>query len=738
MCREILWFRIYYVDAFYNRSASISKIAYVEILDKNNRPLLQQKASLKPGEADGSFVIPVNIPSGVYHLRAYTNWMKNFSPNYYFDKTIRIINPQNLKPDSAVSQLKQYDIQFFPEGGNLVQNLVTRVAFRITNGYGKGINCDGIILNSNADTVLKFRPLHLGLGNFEFKPVAGQTYTAVIRLTNGEKITKELPKSYTSGYVMNLSKTTEGQIAVKIKSSPDLDVQQYLLFVHGTHSCLPVKSLKIDQQQSLIFINPESLDDGISQFTLFNNIGQPVCERLYFKYPENKLSISATTNSAYGSREKVEVNVDVTDETGKPSNADMSLAVYRLDSLQHVDETDIRNYLYLTAELGPVESPGFYFKDNGKYREADMDNLMMTQGWRRFLWNDIRKNAPSTLKFSPEYDGHIIWGKLVNNNTGYPVPDISVYLSIPSARTEFRVTTSVAGGLFKFEVPGFYGSQEIILQTNPDEDSTCHPEIINPFSDKYAVNPMAEYSIPSDITTILDQSIAEQVQHIYSGDRLNRFSKQTLDTNSFYVEPDEKYVLDNYTRFQTMEEVIREYVVSTNVTMKRNKFQVQLVNKPQGGYFKYAPLILIDGVPYFDANELFQQDPLKIRRLDLVNRQYFLGFNYFNGVINATTYNGDLNGIQLNPRATVLDYPGIPEQREFFSPAYETEDQVNSPIPDFRTLLYWAPELKSEFENKKTIGFYTSDLPGKYAVVIMGLSSKGEPGSQVVYFSVNK
>jgi hypothetical protein len=417
----------------------------------------------------------------------------------------------------------------------------------------------------------------------------------------------------------------------------------------------------------------------------------------------------------------------------------MSLAVYRLDSLQSPDETDILNYLYLTSDLGPVENPAFYFSEDGKSREEDMDNLMLTHGWRRFAWKDLTVRNSPILKFPPEHDGHIIKGKLVDNNTGAAVAGVSVYLSVPSTRTEFRVTTSDSNGLVKFEVPGFYGSEEIILQTDPKEDSTCHVEIENPFSDKYSESPLPEYFAASkNSTALLEQSISEQVQHIYRGTRLNRFAMQEVDTNSFYVEPDEKYILDNYTRFQTMEEVIREYVISTDVTQKRDKFQLVLANKPQRGYFTDGPLILIDGVPFFDANELFQQDPMKIRRLDLVNREYSLGHQYFNGVMNLTTYHGDLSGIQMSSHPTVLDYPGIPEQREFFSPAYETEEQVSSRIPDFRTLLYWMPQIKSEDQVKKLISFYSSDLPGKYAVVVMGISKNGEPGSRVVFFTVRK
>jgi len=127
-----------------------------------------------------------------------------------------------------------------------------------------------------------------------------------------------------------------------------------------------------------------------------------------------------------------------------------------------------------------------------------------------------------------------------------------------------------------------------------------------------------------------------------------------------------------------------------------------------------------------------------IKRLDLVNRQYALGNHTFEGVVNLTTYQGDLNGILMNPRASIIEYPGIQEDREFYSPEYETEEEINSRMPDYRTLLYWAPQVKSGEYEKKPFSFYTSDLPGKYAVVVQGLTEKGVPGGQVVFFTVKK
>jgi hypothetical protein len=58
-------------------------------------------------------------------------------------------------------------------------------------------------------------------------------------------------------------------------------------------------------------------------------------------------------------------------------------------------------------------------------------------------------------------------------------------------------------------------------------------------------------------------------------------------------------------------------------------------------------------------------------------------------------------------------------------------------MPDYRTLLYWSPRILTD-HNKKNVEFYSSDLPGHYAAVIMGLSESGEPGIQTVYFTVKK
>src|SRR5450432_1397916 len=125
---EIIWFKLYVVDGSRHKPVDLSKLGYVEVLSADQRPVLQGKIALKEGFGDGSFQLPFSLHSGNYTFRAYTHWMKNFSPDHYFEKNITIVNSlKNAAPSgtamaagSAADLPGAYDIQFFPEGGNMV------------------------------------------------------------------------------------------------------------------------------------------------------------------------------------------------------------------------------------------------------------------------------------------------------------------------------------------------------------------------------------------------------------------------------------------------------------------------------------------------------------------------------------------------------------------------------------------------------------------------------------------
>ena len=118
------------MDGIDNKPLNLSKVAYIDVLDNQQNPVMQAKIALKEGSGSGSLFIPVSVKSGNYKFRAYTNWMKNFSPEYYFEEIIRIVNPRLVSDISNRQNSTGYDIQFFPEGGNLVSGIKSKVAFK--------------------------------------------------------------------------------------------------------------------------------------------------------------------------------------------------------------------------------------------------------------------------------------------------------------------------------------------------------------------------------------------------------------------------------------------------------------------------------------------------------------------------------------------------------------------------------------------------------------------------------
>jgi hypothetical protein len=144
------------------------------------------------------------------------------------------------------------------------------------------------------------------------------------------------------------------------------------------------------------------------------------------------------------------------------------------------------------------------------------------------------------------------------------------------------------------------------------------------------------------------------------------------------------------------------------------------------------PLVLVDGVPIFNMNKVFAVDPLKVRKLEVVPYRYYYGPTELEGIFSFTTYKGDLGGVELDPRAVVIDYEGLQLQREFYSPVYDTEQQASSRIPDFRNLLYWTPTVNAA----EGVSFYTSDQPGKYIGVVQGLTGNGDAASKAFTFEV--
>lgn len=726
---EIFWFKAYVVNDIDGKLADLSKVAYVELLDKDGNPIEQVKISLKNGSGSGSILLNSFPKSGVYKLRAYTNWMKNFGENSFFEKQITIINPK-LAPEKILTPNNGLTLQFFPEGGNLVAGLNGIVGVKSVDNFGFGIDVKGAIVNQKNDTIVRFTTFKFGIGKFSFTPKENEVYRAVIT-SSKNYVVKLFPLVQKAGYTITLQSTATN---IKLDVANNIGSKRSYLVIHNGGTIQLSKELVFEDGKATLQLNQDQLSEGVSNITLFNESGSPIAERLYFKHPTSQLNLEIKSDKLnYGIRENV--NVDLNIANNKPDTQfDASLSIAKIDDADIASMDNIVSSYMLTSALkGRVEAPAFYLQNNVESNTA-LDNLLITQGWRKFNWANVKGNKPM-LKFLPEYSGHIITGKITKAD-GAPIKYADLYLTVPSKRLQFYQSVSDTAGKFMFNTHELYDANEIVV-VYKSMDTTAKILLNTPFSDQYSISESNHVNTNKLSTEkIQDASFQTQVQRSFLSAKLDSLKPSVIDTTNFYGTASKTYVFNNYERFNTIEESFREFVKETFVSKTSSGYQLKLLanDVPLQG----NPLVLLDGVPYFNMNKVMEIDPTKIAKLDIVPASYQIGSSLFDGIVSLSSYKTSLANIDISPNALVVDYNGLQSQREFYSPTYNTQFDQKSALPDFRSTLYWNPNIILDKKAKTKLGLFTSDLPGTYIGVVNGIDSNGILGASFFTFKVDK
>jgi hypothetical protein len=730
---ETIWLSIYDVDGMSHNLLDLSKVAYVEILDQDNRPVLQTKIQLKNGRGSGSLNIP-DIPSSKYTLRAYTRWMRNFASDYFFEKELIIINsvrPNAVRSREASGQ-DHITIRFFPEGGQLVENITSKVAFQATGDDGKGIDISGFIKNETGDTVAQFKTLKFGIGSFLFTPLPGARYEASVSY-KGRTSQHPIPITNSKGYALSVNTLNNGKIHVIVSRAGIEAADTVILFIHARNKIKLVQATQLKENKGGFLIDRNKLDEGISHFTIFNGAGQPVCERLYFRRPEVQLNPAISLEKkSFTSREKVTMNIVSKTTDNRQVDASLSVSVYKLDSTQFTSPMNILHYLMLSSDLkGRIESPEYYFiSDDNTLNEAT-DNLMLTHGWRRFKWTDILEHKPVPLHFSPEYEGMIISGAMVRRDTENPAATQNLFLSFPGPHPQFFTAQTSQDGRFEFLAKRPIGRREALIQSarNPDMYSIS---LDAPYSEEFTSRKTSSLVLPDHLKNVfLLNSIHSQAKDYFKKD-MNDIAQISTDSVLFYVTPDKSYLLDDYQRFPTMEDVLREYVREVMVKAKGKRKNLFVQNRVKEEYFEDDPLVMVDGIPITSTHRVVAMPAAGVASLEVITQRYRLGPATFDGIVSLKTTKGQLAGLEPEPGAYAFDFEGLQPLREFYSPVYPTSAEEMDRTPDFRNVLFWQPNLETSKSGEQQINFYTSDETGVFVVVVQGVANGGIAGCSTV------
>jgi hypothetical protein len=377
-----------------------------------------------------------------------------------------------------------------------------------------------------------------------------------------------------------------------------------------------------------------------------------------------------------------------------------------------------------------VDSPAYYFSGEGKEVSEALDNLLLVHGWQPDLGNQGAVPDGAPVAHLPEYEGPVIRGRVVRKESGEPVPGVLCYLSSPGERFYAGNTVSDAKGELRFVARGLYGPVDLVAQT-AGADSSLRIELINPYSEKVPAFLLPSFSLPEKWKDQLaSRHLDLQLASRFAAPALQQFRLPAKsDTTPFYGQPDSRYVLDDYTRFPTMEEVMREVTAEVRLQTENGRYQLRVVNLPYRQHFDADPLVLLDGVPVFNTNKLLSFDPLKVKRIDVLARKYFWGNTVNSGLVSYLTYEGDLADFKPDPGVELLAYNGLQIPRVFSSPVYGAAEFRNSREPDRRQVLLWQPVVLTDAQGQGEVRFAASDVPGRYAVWVQGLAVGGRVGS---------
>lgn len=746
---ETVWLKAYLVEANTLFPDTVSIPLYVELIDNQRGKLIEKKiVKLENGSAAADFQLADTLAAGYYSLRAYTNWMLNFDESLLFTKDFKVYRPNQVDEPTKLNA-QEIDFQFFPEGGNLVEGIESRLAYKATDALGNGLDVSGIILSDKGDTIINFESEHLGMGVITFKPQIGEKYTAKIKYRNIYEKEISLPIAAKEGFVMGIESVADKD-NIRLFVGHNINAPTGQIAIVGQSQgkiCYAAKTVST-KKVLLMKIPKNKFPGGVTQFTVFNDQGQPMCERVVFFKKDTTLNINLLTNKKqYNTREKVSVDIEAKDANGKSISADFSVSVTDAGQVLEKPFTEnIQTYLLLSSDLkGKIEQPAYYFSDNNPEVARHLDILMMTQGWRRYRWSDILKDELPAPKFL--FEGGISLSGEISRQNGKafekPV-NLTFMFSLKDSTRLFGMGMAEKDGSFVVNNLNFVDSAQVIVQAIAGNNNRNTKIFINKaFSPKVQI-----VAIPFNAVSFDEKELADYLKRTKEAldfERSLRFNKSILlnevqvkakkkveerDTRVLYDTPSKSLKVDQtMIGYMNVLDLIRGRFAGVQVSgdAMNPTITIRGVSSFTGSS---EPMFLLDGMRT-DKSAILMLPVVDVDKVDVLTgaESAIYGMGAGNGVISVLTKRGNPNYDYSKDKALGVENFGIAgysPTKEFYAPKYDVPlpEHVR---PDFRSTIFWSPKIKTNANGKANITFFNTDATTKVNINLEGISSTGIP-----------
>lgn len=762
---DSIWFKAYVVTVGDNKYSKISKPLYVELVDQLGNVMERQIVKLTDGQGAGQISLSNAFFTGYYEVRAYTKWMLAFTDEGYFTRTFPIYK-KPLSATDTTRQIAEYrmddsmkqrpkdkldvlNVNFYPEGGKLVQGMPSVVGFETLSRDSGWVNINGILVDSDGKQLTPVSTIHDGMGSFLYTP--GLKPATVEFMFSGKKRTFKLPVADANGYNI-LVNNRDTEFDVTISRGTTTPNEPLALFVSS--SGIPYNFVPVDLSTSTsrrFKILTADLPAGVTRLSLVNDKGMTILDRFAFVYPKDTLAIKAETDHAvYPAFSKIGCSLTVTTPDGNPlPGVPVSLSVCdALSSDYLADGENITTDLLLTSELkGFINRPEFYFSHRTSARRKMLDNLLLIRGWRTYDLQQLIGVKEFIPKYMPE-DRLMLYGKVKSYFQGNA--DLGVTILANNDSTQVAGAT-VTDSLGRFSVPldDFEGRMDALFQTRKEGKKLNRASTISldrlfePALRKYdyqELNPSWDLSVDTTyvgkLIADVDPYAAEDAKTIVLDELVvkakNKKKKTVQDTERF-----ERSILGYYNIRQIVDDMRDEgkiingdignlmHEINSNINFKGTYYKVDsIVYCVQGKNMERTFIDnYIDDIEtamlYYDRSgtKAFQFDKQFQAKEATVE-------DYWTGVTTDTTNVAALKDLyvrldfsmsdRFNPNRSYLTSRGVRKTyiqgynrpSAFYSPQYP--DGAFEAYEDRRRTLYWNPSLVTDENGKIKLDCYNS------------------------------
>ena len=685
----------------------------------------------------------------------------------YIEATITAGDRKQIHKFPIKSTFSDFDVQFFPEGGYGVAGLRSRIAFKAIGTDGLGLDIKGEILNSQGEVVAQLESAHAGMGVLSLVQEPGQAYKARINLPDGSTKEVALPEAASSGYVLSAYAQRDlGEILIRLQATEDR-YGPVSLVLHRQGQVYYADNLSLDAPMTVMRLPVRDISSGIVQLTLLDGMGEPVNERVLFIENADTLQFDGSDWSMQAdARALTALQWRATDSTGNPLLANFSVAVTNEDAMPMSAESEatIFSQLLLRSALkGYIEKPNYYFHEVTDEKRDHLDLLMMTQGFRRFRWEELTgANRTAELPYPVEKMVSSISGKLLFLRNQKPVPNGQITLFSINADVALDTVTNEEGE-FVFDNLMLTDSIKFTVQGRTAKGGDKVEVVL----DALPGMPVSATKNRADLLLDVPAAVTTYTRRATTSDSL----LQTLGLESRIIHLDEVTVTatgrPRFPRSSNMngpgnaDQVLTGNELTACLTLRAclegrlagvvfrtvhtNFGPMGAPHSTRGG----AMLVVVDGWMMDPNSESGQSDIGGIFEQGMLDASQIVSIEVLRSPSLTTVYGrGGQNGVIIITThgwrpGTVPNYStkfyapkGFSNVREFYSPKYGVSKLFDA-IADRRTTVYWNPDVSTDVSGSASFQFFNTAVPGRYRVVIEGIGAGGQLGRKVFHYQVD-